>query len=73
MFRWLPLALGACRFGVCEEVPVERFAPLPDTLSATGLFDDIAAGTLAPGMPPLGTEVVDEEAVSLLTEWVTGL
>lgn len=27
----------------------------------------------APSMPPLGTEVVDDEAVALLTDWISGL
>jgi hypothetical protein len=55
--RWYALAalgLAGCgqRWWVCDSVSEDRLARLPDSLSQTGLFTDVAADTLADGVLP---------------------
>lgn len=50
MPRWVPLVVGfvgACRFGVCEDVTSQRLDLVPSRLSETGLFADVATDAVA--------------------------
>jgi hypothetical protein len=53
---WTFLALtagtGCQRYWVCDEQSPSRTEQLPERLSETGLYVDLAAGTLAPGVRP---------------------
>jgi hypothetical protein len=49
---WAALALCACgeRYWICDDTDQDQLAQLPDQLSDTGLFSDLAHETLAPGV-----------------------
>src|SRR3954468_10090688 len=44
------LGAGCQRYWVCDEVDRSQTAVLPERLSETGLYTDIATGELAPGV-----------------------